>query len=167
MKRLISGGFLVLATLGAGFTSAATTTATFQVNATVVKFCSAAATNMGFGTYDPLSGTPLDSTSTVSVTCTKATPFTVALSAGATTGATLAQRRMTNGTDFMQYNLYTTTARTTIWGDGTGSTATVGGTGVNLATPVALTVYGRIPTAQTGLSTGTYTETTITATITY
>lgn len=150
-----------------GSATAATATATFQVNATLLKFCSASATNMAFGAYDPLSATPLDSTSTISVTCTKNTAFTVALNPGVTTGATLAQRLMGNGTDFMQYNLFTTAARSTIWGDGTGATGTGSGTGVNLATPVALTVYGRVPTGQSTLSPGTYTETTITATITY
>lgn len=153
----------------AGLSSAAQSTGTFQVQASVAVNCLVSANNLAFGAYDPSSGTDLDLNTTVSVRCTNGTPFTVALNAGATTGATLAQRRMTNGTDFMNYNLYTTAGRTTIFGDGTGGTGTMSGTGAGLGIPQAQTVivFGRIPAGQSTLSAGTYTETTITATVTY
>jgi spore coat protein U-like protein len=146
-----------------------TATATFQVEASVSANCLVSASNLAFGAYDPSSATDLDVDTTVSVRCTKDTPFTVALNAGVTGGATLAQRRMTNGTDFMNYNLYTTAARTTIFGDGTGATATVAGTGAGLgvAQIQSVDVFGRIPASQSTLSVGTYTETTVTATVTY
>ena len=70
---------------------------------------------------------------------------------------------MANGTATLGYNLYTTTGDTTVWGDGTGSTASVAGTGTG--SNQTLTVYGKIPTGETSLS-GTYSDT-ITATITY
>ena len=144
-------------------------TATFQVQASVNANCLVSASNLAFGAYDPSSATDLDVNTTVSVRCTKDTPFTVALNAGVTSGATLAQRRMTNGTDFMNYNLYTNGARTTVFGDATGGTATVGGTGAGLgvAQTQSVDVFGRIPAGQSTLSIGTYTEATITATVTY
>lgn len=175
MKTLLRSAILGLAgatlmlMIYAGPASAQTATATFQVQATVNKNCLVSASDLVFGTYDPSSGTDLDVNTTISVRCTKDTPFTVALNAGVTGGATLAQRRMTNGTDFMNYNLYTAAARTTIFGDGTGGTATVGGTGAGLGAGQAqsVDVFGRIPAGQTTLSIGSYAETTITATVTY
>lgn len=173
MKTLLRSTILGLAgailMICAGVASAAQSTATFQVQAAVSANCLVSASNLAFGAYDPSSATDLDVDTSVSVRCTKDTPFTVALNAGVTSGATLVQRRMTNGTDFMNYNLYTTAARTTIFGDGTGGTGTVGGTGAGLGAAQAqsVSVFGRIPALQSTLSPGTYTETTITATVTY
>ena len=59
----------------------------------------------------------------MSVRCTNGTAFTVALDAGTTSGGTLAQRLMSNGSGSkVQYNLYTDSADTHIWGDGNGGT---------------------------------------------
>ena len=53
-------------------------------------------------------------------------------------------------TDKLGYNLYTATARTTVWGDGTSSTGTVTGTGTGLGGPqgITKTIYGRVPFGQ-------------------
>ncbi len=159
----------------AGAAQAATATTTFQVSATVLKNCTVAATNLGFGNYTPGGGT-LTSTSTVSVLCTNGTTFTVALNGGTTTGGTIAQRLMaeTGGAGTLQYNLYTTNTYATVWGDGTGSSKTQAGTGTGMAAADAqvLTVYGQLPDNATnqaapvvGAST-LYTDT-ITVTVTY
>jgi spore coat protein U-like protein len=72
---------------------------------------------------------------------------------------------MANGTNLMQYNLYTTSAHTAIWGDGTSSTSTVAGTGVGVLTASPNTVYGNIPISQ-DLPAGTYSSI-ITVTVNY
>jgi len=160
-------GILALSGLFAGNAFAAQTTDTFQVQATVNANCLVTANNLSFPTpYDGSSGTPNDSTTTIDVRCTKTTAYTVALDAGVTAGTSFAPRLMTNGTDFMQYNLYTDNTYGTVWGDGTGSTATVAGVGAGMGTTQSLTVYGRISISQ-NLSPGTYQETTITVTVTY
>lgn len=162
----LAGAALMIVTSVA---SAAQANTTFQVQAAVVANCLVTANNLAFGTYDPTAA-DLDVNSTLSVRCTNGTAYTVALDAGVTTGATLAQRRMVDGaSNYMNYNLYTTAARLTIFGDGTGGTGTVGGTGTGLGAGQAqtVTVYGRIPTGQTTLPIGTYTETTITVTVTF
>ncbi|MFM9863467.1 MAG: spore coat U domain-containing protein [Micropepsaceae bacterium] len=141
---------------------AATATTTFQVTATVLSVCTVSATNLAFGNYDASSGTPNDNTSTVTVRCSNTTPYTVALNAGTGTGATVAVRRMTGGST-LDYSMYTTAGRTTVWGDGTLATVTQAGTG-NGANQ-ALTVFGRITTGQF-VAAGAYTDT-ITATVTY
>lgn len=148
---------------------AATTTTTFAVTATVNANCLVAANALAFGTY-AAGGGNVDVSSTLSVRCTKNTAYTVALNAGTTTGGTLAQRLMGNGTDTLQYNLYTSAARTTVWGDGTASSATVPGTGAGLAAGNAVThtVYGRLTdsAANQAASAGSYSDT-ITVTVTY
>lgn len=131
-----------------------TATTTFTVTATVLNTCSATATNLGFGTYVNVT---IDSTSTVSVTCTSGGAYTVGLSNGANYSAP--NRRMTNGSAFLIYALYSDAGRLSAWND----TTTVAGTGSGSAQD--LTVYGRLPGTQ-GLIAGSYTDS-ITATVTY
>jgi spore coat protein U-like protein len=142
---------------------AATATTTFQVTATVLSVCTVSATNLAFGNYDASSGTPNDASSTVTTTCSNSTAYTVALNAGTGSGATVALRKMTNGANTLNYSMYTTAGRTTVWGDGTLSTVTQAGTGNGSGQ--ALTVFGRIPTSQY-VTAGSYTDT-VTATVTY
>jgi spore coat protein U-like protein len=70
---------------------------------------------------------------------------------------------MTNGGSTLDYSMYTTAGRTTVWGDGTLSTSTQAGTGNGAAQ--ALTVFGRIPVGQY-VTAGAYADT-VTATVTY
>jgi len=163
-RRALLAAGLVACSMHAA--TAATTTATFQVTANVASQCTVSALDLGFGAVDPL-GANVDQTTTVTVRCTKNTPYTVGLNAGTTTGATLAQRLMANGADTMNYNLYTDAARTTIWGNSAAAPTWVSGTGAGLGTAQVLTVYGRVPTGQTGLAVGSYLEPTITVTVTY
>jgi spore coat protein U-like protein len=145
---------------------AATATTTFQVTASVATQCTVTAVDLLFGPVNPL-GADVDQTTSVTVRCTKNTPYTVGLNAGATTGATIAQRLMANGVDTMNYNLFTDAARTTIWGNSAVAPTWVSGTGAGLGTAQVLTVYGRVPTGQTNLAVGSYSEPTITVTVTY
>jgi hypothetical protein len=74
-------------------------------------------------------------------------------------------RTIANGANILDYNLYTSTARTTVWGDGTGATSTVAGSGAGLLTASTQTVYGRVSASQDKPA-GTYTST-ITVTVTF
>jgi len=162
----LSSGALLAA---AGIASAATTTSTFNVTATVLKNCLVSSANLGFGSYTPNTGA-LTGSSSVTVRCTKTTPYTVALNAGTTAGGTLAQRLLANGANTLEYNLYTTAGLTTIWGDGTGGTGTVAGTGngVSIGSAQTLTVHGSLPdnAVNQDAPPGSYADT-ITVTVTY
>tara|TARA_R110001606_G_scaffold228604_1_gene376600 strand:+ start:359 stop:868 length:510 start_codon:yes stop_codon:yes gene_type:complete len=146
-----------------GTASAATDTDTFDVTVTVITACEISATDHDFGTYDALSPSPLDSTSTISVTCTSGASYSVALNAGTTGGGTIPARLMTDGSNTLSYNLYTNAGYGTVWGDGTGGSSDVTGTGNGSVQD--LTVYGRMPAGQ-GEPAGDYSDT-VTATITY
>jgi spore coat protein U-like protein len=152
----------------AGIAQAATTGTSFQVTATVQSTCSATAATLAFPNYTPGGGAQIGNT-TISVKCTKNTPFTVALNAGATTGDAYAQRVMGgSGANTLQYNLFTTAALAQVFGDGSGGTGTVAGTGLGVATANAVQVFGQVPDSATNQAAvaGAYTDT-ITVTVTY
>lgn len=135
--------------------------------------CSVSASGLSFGNYDVFAAGPITSTTTLSVTCTLTTGgatdvnYTVALSPGAS--STFVQRQMKNGGNALGYNLYSDSARTTVWGDGTGSTQTVPGLmKVKPSTPSLtdnLTVYGSVPALQDA-AVGAYSDN-ITITLSY
>jgi spore coat protein U-like protein len=144
---------------------AASSTTTFQVTANVAAACTVTASNLDFGTVNPLGGA-VDQSAPLTVACTSTTAYTVGLSAGTTTGSTLTQRLMASGASFINYNLYTDAARGNVWGNSAASPSWVSGTGSGLGTPQTLTVYGRIP-SQPNLAAGSYLEPTISVTVTY
>ncbi|MET0209865.1 MAG: spore coat U domain-containing protein [Burkholderiaceae bacterium] len=139
---------------------------------TLVWACVVSTTPMVFTAHNPLVAANNDITAKVRVDCGGivglAIPYSVAFSAG--TSGSMAARQMASGTKRLAYNLYTTTGRTTVWGDGSGSTATVGGGFLldllGLAPPQELTIFGRIPGSQTGVAPGSYADTLV-VTLTY
>ncbi len=139
--------------------------------------CAVLATPHAFGTYSSPGGVQTDSSSTLSVTCTPDvvllacnTSYSIALSAG--TSASFSPRQLASGANRLNYNLYTSAARGTVWGDGSGGSSTVSGT-VNTSILSLLclpgtnnhTVYGRIPASQ-NVPAGVYADT-ITVTVTF
>lgn len=97
---------------------------------------------VNFGSYDFQSSQNLDSVGHVTVTCDVSTPYTIVLSPGLT--GTFTSRIMQSGAHQLIYNLYTDLAHSSVWGDGTGSSVTVGGAGTNTDYPV----YGSVPAGQ-------------------
>lgn len=140
----------ILATLVAAFgvmsaqsAMAATTSATFQVTATVNSACIVSASNVAFGTVTPAATGVLPATGTITSTCTKTTPYTLAISAGSSGDIT--NRTMTGATagneDKLAYNLYTSNTHTTVWGETVGvNTVGLTGTGTEQKT----TVFGQL-----------------------
>ena len=154
----------ITVTVSCSTCSPSTSTTTFNTTASVAAQCNVSAATLAFGAVNPLSS-QVDATTTLTVNCTKNSSYTVGLNAGVTTGTTIAQRLMANGANTMQYNLYTNSARSSIWGNSSGSW--VSGTGAGLGTAQTLTVYGRVASGQTNLAVGNYQENTITVTVTY
>jgi spore coat protein U-like protein len=153
-----------LALVAASAAPAATDTTTFTVTANIVADCNLSATNLSFGTYDAASGSPLDATSAVSVYCSNGLSYDVALNIGSG-GGTFVTRTLADGGNTLNYNLYSNAGRSTIWGDGTGSTAIVSGSGTGLLSAVTHNVYGRVASGQ-DRAVGSYAST-ITVTVTF
>ena len=105
-------------------------------------------TNVNFGSYDVLSGLNNDSTGSVSVTCTTFDFVTISIGPSPNSGGfNPRQMKLTTGTDLLNYNLYTNSSRSTIWGDGTQGTSVVYVIVLSGRT-VTRTIYGRIPPGQ-------------------
>ncbi len=156
---------LAIAALAAStVASAGTATGTFTVQATIASACLVTANTLNFGTYSAASATALTGASTISVNCTSGTPYATALNVGSGGGA-FTGRTLLSGTDTLTFNLFRDAAYTQVWGDGTGSTFTVAGTGSGLLTANTITVYGQIPISQ-DKPVGTYSSL-ITVTISY
>ena len=122
---------------------------------------------MSFGNYTPGGGN-VPGASVIRIACPAGQVFYVALNAGTTPGTSMAQRLLSNGTSTLGYNLYWSTAYTTVMGDGTGGSASGYGFGLGLANPLTLSVYGQLPdsAANRAAPAGTYTDT-ITVTTTF
>ena len=150
-----------------GLSWATTAGNTFQVTATVISSCTVSGTTLNFGSsIDALAtATPLDATSTLSVQCTNTTPYAVSLNAGSNAGGAtnFSARAMKSGTHTLAYQLYLDVARSSVWGDGTASSATSSSTGTG--STQTLNIYGRLPSLANVVP-GSYTDT-VTVTVTY
>lgn len=145
----ISFGLLIGAAIAflapANIVQAQTATTSFQVTATVLKFCTVVATPLAFGNYTTIEAL---GTSTITVTCTNGTGYDIALDAGGAAGATVTTRQMSGTTVTaarLNYFLYRDSGRTLNWG------TTIGTDTVHLTAgivPIISTVYGRIPAGQ-------------------
>jgi spore coat protein U-like protein len=115
------------------------------IRMTVVAECRADVFNLTFGNYSPLAVGALNQSSQVRIYCTRSTPATFTLNAGA--NALGAQKRMRSGTLYLDYTA------TLASGSGTSTSTLVPiGNGINLA--------GSIPAAQDATASATpYTDT--------
>jgi len=165
--------FLLPAVIGAvavaiGGVRAATTSYTLNVTASVTSTVTLTAAPVSF---PPLSAAAATSAlSALTVTCTPGNALTIALDGGA--NALSGQRRLANGSYYVNYNLYQPTAAgnaqaspAIAWGNG-GASAPGGtfGATCNGAAQV-FNVYGQVSSGQS-LFAGTYVDS-VTVTVTY
>ena len=147
---------------GNAFAATSPIDGSFQVTATVATSCTVTSTTgIDFGSYDPASAnitTDDTATGSINVRCTKGTLMHVTLDEGdnaAAAGCVTPQRRMTDGTDLLDYAIYTDSGHTTAWGCGAAE-QTRTATASNVAE--TLTTYGVIPAGQ-NVQAGNYTDT--------
>ncbi len=134
-----------------------------------VAICFPSAAPVAFGTYDPTTSMPNDSTGEIKVVCLYASggaskiDYSVALSRGGS--GSYAPRELTSvASQRLQYNLFADPARSAVWGDGTSNTTVVSGElKVGPGRPIVIDqnvhpIYGRIPARQDAQN-GTYSDT--------
>jgi spore coat protein U-like protein len=126
--------------------------------------CTVAAVPVNFGIYNPVSATADTATGTVTVTCTGVLgiiglleSWTIDLGTG--NGGGYSPRLMSSGTSTLSYNLYTSAAYSSVWGNGSGATSSQSGSVILIlgSNIVNYTVYGQIP-AQQNAAPGSYTD---------
>jgi spore coat protein U-like protein len=97
---------------------------TAAVSAEAALRCTVATPVLAFGTYNPGTPTPLDTSANVQIICRGGTGLvTIALGAGSS--GNMEDRYMVSGGNTLSYNAYLNAARTIIWGDGSGTTSVV------------------------------------------
>lgn len=124
----------------------------FNVSAVRPRLCEFSVDDINFGTVPDLSST-VDAQGSIRAKCSPTMGYQIQVSTGNHFDNVTQQRRMSNGTDYVDYGIYTDAGRTSPWlygnvsGTGTGKTQT-------------FNVYGRVP-AQTTPTNGVYTDTII------
>jgi spore coat protein U-like protein len=135
--------------------------------ATPAAACTISSAGVAFGAYNPRATGADNSSGTITVVCASTvTAPVVQLSTGQS--GTYSARRMTSGGWNLNYNLFTNSARTTIWGNGTGGSVSQtlsGGTVSGGQRTFTRTVFGRIPALQ-NVGAGSYGDT-ITLTVVF
>ncbi|AIO68105.1 spore coat U domain-containing protein [Burkholderia oklahomensis] len=162
IKLAVAAALASVAAVG----SATTTTTTFGVSAQVNATCLIdSASALTFPAYTPGTGDQA-ATSTITVRCTNGTSFNIGLNAGTTSGATVANRIMTSGSNQLSYSLYQDAQHASVWGN-TPTNDTVNGTGAGMTTANAITktVYGKVPDQPNAVP-GSYADT-VTVTVTF
>ena len=139
---------MVLALVGfVGIAVADTDTDTLNVSATVLgKARIITVGDIDFGDYDPTDTANTDATGSVTVRATKGLAYKIYVGA---------DRSMTDGTDTLNYELYSDAGRTSAWGS-TNPTAESYTSTSNA--PSAKTIYGRISALQ-DVQAGNYADT--------
>ena len=147
---------------------ASTTTSNLTVQLAVTASCTVSAATLDFGSTGLLA-TLIDQATTLSVTCTNTTPYSVALDNGANFSST---RRMRMGAtaNYIGYAVYTDAARTQAWTTASSSTTCTTANSCSLGTgdgtTQSITVYGRVPAVGTAPVPGAYADT-VAITVTY
>lgn len=117
--------------------------------------CDVANITLDYGPYDVLAGGVLDAAGTIAVTCTKsginANQDGTVFYSIALTPLSPRQLAPPSGTDRLSHQLYTDSARTQRWGDGTGGTSMINGSVFvpkdRTRTDGSMNFYGRITPA--------------------
>jgi spore coat protein U-like protein len=149
---------------------AGTATSNLTVQITITASCTINAATLDFGSNagTTLVATNIDASTTVSVTCTNGSPYSIGMDNGANVSGS--QRRMKSGANFLNYNLYVDAGRTNAWTTAaSNSTCTSANScflGSGSGSAQSVSIYGRVPSTGSAPPTGTYTDT-VTMTITY
>jgi spore coat protein U-like protein len=96
--------------------------------------------DIAFGNYD---GTAqVDVSENLSIRCTRLLPYTIRLNGGV---AASFPRKLSDGTNTLEYDLFSNGGRTTVWGNGTnGSPETGTGAGMGVPNARTHTIYARL-----------------------
>jgi len=127
--------------------------------------CNFSVTNVAFGSVDVTANAAVDTTATVSITCSGLALLVVHvcvnLGAGSGGATNAANRFMASGANQLRYSMYSDPARTNVWGSDLWAGAGAGGVTIDVplllgTNTVTSTVYGRVFSAQQTVPAGSY-----------
>lgn len=132
--------------------------------------CTVSGDAVSFGGYVPTAAGDINVAANISVTCKAFVLGVISyeIHLGSGLHGTVANRKMSNGSSLLIYNIYTNAGRTIIWGDGTNGTGKISDSYLLLlgATRTeTVSMYGKLTSGQ-NVSAGAYSDTII-ATVVY
>ncbi|TNC71320.1 Csu type fimbrial protein [Rubellimicrobium roseum] len=147
---------------GASCSLAGPVDGTLTVRANVVPSCTVSVGAMAFGSIPGAITSPINAQASLSVTCTNAVPYRIALGQGLGPSVTNPrERQMRNGASALTYGLYKDSGRSSPWGWAGADEMAATGTGLQQL----YSVFGQIEAGQSG-QIGTYADSVV-VTITY
>ena len=153
-----------LATYGfSGAALAGTATGSLPVSAIVLESCTVVATPLIFAGAANIGSADVDSTATITLSCTPNADFYVSLDQGANAVSGARNMKIGSGTEVLPYEIYQDASRTQIWGNSAGVNTKAGTAPLGVAT---MTAYGRIPSTAAAASAGAYSDT-VTVTVVF
>jgi spore coat protein U-like protein len=166
--RLLAAVSLIVIVASVNTAFAATNTTNLSVTAIVGATCNISTSTLSFGSYDPLAANvtaALNGTGAIGTTCSNGLTNAITLDQGLNpaSGSTDAVplRQLRSSGNVLSYFLYSNSARTTVFGNTSGTG--VGQTGTGAA--ASATVFGQIPGGQNAAP-GNYADTVV-ATVTF
>jgi spore coat protein U-like protein len=133
--------------------------ASASLHAAVV--CDVSTAGNAFGSFNPIANQVRDTIATITVSCTGSAGDSVSYTLTATPGnGSYSDRQLVAGSEHLRYNLYIDSARTVVWGDGTGGTAVLTDSYTMATSPTqhTYTIYGRIQSGQTQARPNSYSD---------
>lgn len=159
IRLCAAGSFAALISSSA---NADVSTTTLPVSATILENCTVLATPMVFAPSQ-VGTAAVDSTSTITLTCTPNADFDVALNAGANAVSGARNMKLATGAELLPYEIYQDAAHTQIWGNTAGVNTKLGTAPSGTAT---MTAFGRIAANRPSVSAGNYSDS-VTVTVTF
>jgi spore coat protein U-like protein len=130
-------------------------TSNVTVTANVTRACTISDATLGFGTYDPSNTSDTVAQGTLGFRCSSGVSMTIDLGTGSNSvAAGSGLRGMANAGNVLPYQIYSDSARTTVWGTGMPTGTSVSKSGTGGADTVIM--YGKIPLGKTTVIDGAY-----------
>jgi spore coat protein U-like protein len=154
---LFCAGIAALASTPA-FAAGQQATGTVDVSLNVSTSCSVSAQPLSFGSVTALA-TAITASSATTVKCTPGAAYSVYVDFGKNAGAGTQRKMKSAAGDFVNYDIYSDSSRTTAW------TTTSGVTGSGTGSDQPMTLYGSVP-VQSAAPAGDYADQ-VTVTVNY
>lgn len=160
IRRFALASAVLIAAASATPAMAGAATSNLTVSSDVTNNCTISTAAISFGDYDVLSANPLDQTGSVTITCTTGAAATIKLGQGSNSGTGSTDgapvRRLANNGNYLVYQIYQDSGRSTVWGNTAGTGVSETGNGA----AQVKTVYGRISAGQ-NVPAGAYGDTVV------
>lgn len=160
LSLVLSAALGLAVASGAAHAQTSPQTDNFDVLITINAACTitTAVADLNFGT-ETLLATDVDNQTTFDVQCSTGAAYSMDLNGGSNLSAGTRRMRLGATGNYISYDLYSDSGRTTLWGTAVTGGSVVTPAGGGTGTAVTHTIYGRVPGVATAPAPGSYTDT--------